>query len=39
MIINAGIKKVVVGGDYPDDLGRKLLDEAKVELQVLKAKD
>lgn len=38
MIINAGIKMVVVGGNYPDDLGRKLLKEAEVGLQVLKEK-
>ena len=36
MIINAGIKKVVVGGDYPDDLGRSLLEEARIELKILK---
>ncbi len=36
MIINAGIRKVVVGGDYPDDLGRRLLEEANIELQVFK---
>lgn len=38
MIINAGIRKVVVGGYYPDDLGRRLLEEANVELQVFKPK-
>ncbi len=32
MIINAGIKKVVSQEDYPDELGTKLLKEAKVEL-------
>ncbi|MBI2075649.1 MAG: dCMP deaminase family protein [Candidatus Aenigmarchaeota archaeon] len=36
MIINAGIKKVVSEADYPDDLGTKLLKEAKVELARLK---
>lgn len=36
MIINAGIKKVVSEADYPDDLGTKLLKEAKVELAKLK---
>ncbi|HLC50917.1 MAG TPA: cytidine/deoxycytidylate deaminase family protein [archaeon] len=32
MIINAGIQKVVHGIDYPDDLGKKLLKEAKIEV-------
>jgi deoxycytidylate deaminase len=30
MIINAGIKKVVVRGHYPDKLAREILEEAKV---------
>ena len=32
MIINAGIKKVVVAGNYPDKLAREILEEAKVEV-------
>lgn len=32
IIINAGIKKIIFGGDYPDELGLKLLKEANVEL-------
>lgn len=32
MLINAGIKRIVYAGDYPDELARALLDEAKVEL-------
>lgn len=32
MIINAGIKKVIFQGDYPDALARKILKEAKIEL-------
>ncbi len=32
IIINAGVKKIVFGGDYPDELGLKLLKEANVEL-------
>ncbi len=32
MIINAGIRRVVYGGDYPDDLARQFLEEAGVEL-------
>lgn len=36
MIINAGIKRIVLGGDYPDELGLKLLKEAGVELVSMK---
>lgn len=32
MIINAGIKRIVYKGDYPDDLSKKILDEAGIEL-------
>jgi dCMP deaminase len=32
MIINAGVKRVVYLGEYPDDLGRELLEQAGVEL-------
>ena len=32
LIINAGIKKVVFKGDYPDDLSMELLKEAKIEI-------
>ncbi len=32
MIINAGIKRVVYGAPYPDDLGKQMLREAGVEL-------
>jgi dCMP deaminase len=32
MIVNAGVKRVVYLGEYPDDLGRELLSEAGVEL-------
>ena len=32
MIINAGISRVVYGGDYPDDLARQFLEEAGVVL-------
>ena len=34
MIINAGIRKVVVKGQYPDKLAREILEEAKVEVKV-----
>jgi len=32
MIINAGVKRVVESGDYPDPLARELLEEAGIEL-------
>ena len=35
MIINAGIRRLVVARDYPDDLSKSLLREAKIEVQTL----
>ena len=32
MLINAGVSRVVYLGDYPDEFGRSLLEEAGVEL-------
>ena len=32
MIINAGIRRILFQGDYPDKLATKMLSEAKVEL-------
>jgi dCMP deaminase len=32
MIINAGIRRVVAAGEYPDELGRRMLAEAGVAL-------
>jgi dCMP deaminase len=32
LLINAGIKRIVFAGDYPDELAKELLDEAKIEL-------
>jgi dCMP deaminase len=32
MVINAGVVRVVYGGDYPDDLAHQFLEEAGVEL-------
>lgn len=32
MIINAGIKRVVFSGDYPDELSTNMLQEAGIEL-------
>ncbi|MFH1459903.1 MAG: cytidine/deoxycytidylate deaminase family protein [Candidatus Omnitrophota bacterium] len=36
MIINAGIKKIVVLSKYPDKFAKKILDEAKVKVTVIK---
>ena len=36
MAINCGIVKITAGQDYPDDLARELLDQAGVELVLLK---
>jgi deoxycytidylate deaminase len=30
--VNAGVRRVVFTGDYPDPLARRILDEAGVEL-------
>jgi dCMP deaminase len=32
MLINAGVRRVVYLGEYPDEFGRNLLEEAKVEM-------
>ncbi|RME80683.1 MAG: dCMP deaminase [Caldilineae bacterium] len=39
MIINAGIRRVVYAGDYPDNLARQFLAEAGVGLQHMKLPD
>lgn len=36
MIINAGIKEVVIKGDYPDMMAKEFLREAKVKVRVVK---
>ncbi|MGB2599981.1 MAG: cytidine/deoxycytidylate deaminase family protein [Candidatus Omnitrophota bacterium] len=36
MIINVGVKKVVIEGDYPDELAVNLLEEGGVELTLMK---
>jgi dCMP deaminase len=33
MIINAGIKRIVVEGEYPDELGSSILKEAGIEIE------
>jgi dCMP deaminase len=35
MLINAGIKRVVFLGDYPDELSLEMLKEAKIILERL----
>lgn len=37
MAINVGIKKIVFEGDYPDELARKFLEEAGMEMAVMKS--
>jgi len=36
MLINAGIKEIVISGDYPDKLAREFLKEAKVKIRNIK---
>lgn len=38
MLINAGIREFVIAEDYPDDLARRLLREAKVRVRRVKLK-
>ncbi len=35
MLINAGIKEIVMGGEYPDEMAKKLLREAGIKLRKL----
>ena len=35
MIVNAGIKKLVYKGNYPDELSLSMLNEAGVELNIM----
>ena len=39
MAINAGVRRIVCREDYPDDLGKELLREGKVRLEVYSRKD
>jgi len=32
MAINAGVKKIVIGSGYPDQMASEMLQEAKVEV-------
>jgi dCMP deaminase len=36
MLINAGIKEIVIRGDYPDKMSKDLLKEAKVKVRVVR---
>ncbi len=36
MIINAGIKKIVIDGEYPDQIAMDILKEAEIEIVNLK---
>ena len=36
MIINAGIKEIVIRGDYPDKLSKDLLKEASIKIRTVK---
>ncbi len=36
MIINAGIKEIVIQGDYPDKMSKDLLREAKIKVRMAK---
>ncbi len=38
MLINAGIKEIVIAGDYPDKLARKFLKEAKIRIRAKQKK-
>ena len=35
MLINAGIKEIVIRGDYPDKMSKELLKEAKITVRIL----
>jgi dCMP deaminase len=35
MIVNAGIVKLIIGGEYPDEFAMEILNEAKIELQYM----
>ncbi|WP_405725474.1 deoxycytidylate deaminase [Anaerotignum sp.] len=35
MLVNAGIKRIVFKGEYPDELSRSILEEADIEMVVM----
>jgi dCMP deaminase len=36
MLINAGIKEVIIAGHYPDKMAKKFLNEAKIKIRIVK---
>lgn len=36
LLINAGIKKIIIEDSYPDEMSRDMLNEARVKIQILK---
>jgi len=36
MLINAGIKEIVICGDYPDKMAKEFLKEAKIKIRIIK---
>jgi deoxycytidylate deaminase len=36
MIINAGIKEIVIKGDYPDRMSKTFLSDAKIKIRAIK---
>ena len=36
MIINAGIREIIIKGDYPDKMAKEFLKEAKIKVRVMK---
>ena len=36
MVINAGIKEIVIKGTYPDKMAREILKEAKIKVRIVK---
>jgi dCMP deaminase len=39
MLINAGIKEIVIGDGYPDEMAREFLKEAKIEIRSITPKE
>lgn len=36
MLIDTGVKKAIYGGDYPDDLAKKILQDGKIKVEIYK---
>ena len=39
MLLNAGVRRVVIADDYPDDLSKRMLEQAGVRVQVLRPQE